>query len=407
MDLLEYQAKELFQEVGIPILSSQPINNPSELKRLNIPYPVVLKSQVRAGGRGKAGGVRFVENTIDAIAAAHSIFNLPIMGEYPSVLLAEARYNAKEEFFLAVLLDYHLQRPVLLGSVQGGMDINALLKHLERVVIEEEFSPFYARRLATKMGLQGALLQSVSVIVEKMYYLFESKDLDLVEINPLGVSADGEVMALDGKITINDHALARHPELSELLTLKQTDSQPFFYWLDQAKADKNIAIICNSFGLGLATWDLIIQEKGNPACCLVLEESYLEPYLMQQLKLGLEQLKNNSDIKVIFVNLLGNSQTLQTIIEGIAESLSSVLKPSLLSKGEERISRATGMINSKQERMNKPLSQPRTDNQPYLVMRLVGTENLVDSIEQLSTLSVYWLESLEESVSQAISLAKT
>ncbi len=120
MDLLEYQAKEIFAQVGIPILPSQPIHEPGGLKRLNIPYPIVLKSQVRTGGRGKAGGVRFVANTIDAIAAAHAIFHLPIAGEYPEVILAEARYNPQQEIFLAILLDYHLQRPVLLGASQGG-----------------------------------------------------------------------------------------------------------------------------------------------------------------------------------------------------------------------------------------------------------------------------------------------
>ncbi|HBQ98035.1 MAG TPA: ATPase, partial [Cyanobacteria bacterium UBA11691] len=101
MDLLEYQAKELFAEIGIPILPSQCINHPAELKGLRIPYPVVLKSQVRAGGRSKAGGVKFAENTIDAVAAAQAIANLPIMGDYPDVILAEAKYNADQEFYLA------------------------------------------------------------------------------------------------------------------------------------------------------------------------------------------------------------------------------------------------------------------------------------------------------------------
>jgi len=119
---LWYCTKEIFAQVGIPILPSQPIHEPGGLKRLNIPYPIVLKSQVRAGGRGKAGGVKFVANTIDAIAAAHAIFHLPIAGEYPEVILAEARYNPQQEIFLAILLDYHLQRPVLLGASQGGMD---------------------------------------------------------------------------------------------------------------------------------------------------------------------------------------------------------------------------------------------------------------------------------------------
>ena len=96
MDLLEYQAKELFREIGIPTLPSQTIKDPRQIKQLQIPYPVVLKSQVRAGGRGKAGGVRFVSNTIDAIAATRTIFQLSILGEYPEVVLAEAHYNTKK-----------------------------------------------------------------------------------------------------------------------------------------------------------------------------------------------------------------------------------------------------------------------------------------------------------------------
>ena len=98
MELLEYQAKELFRQMGIPVLPSQRINQPRDLKALTIPYPVVLKSQMYTGGRGKAGGIKFVSNTIDAMAAAQAIFHLPIMGKYPDVLLAEARYDADREF---------------------------------------------------------------------------------------------------------------------------------------------------------------------------------------------------------------------------------------------------------------------------------------------------------------------
>ena len=223
MDLLEYQAKELFHQVGIPVLPSQPIAKLSELKHLHIPYPVVLKSQVHSGGRGRAGGIRFVQNTIDAVAAAQAIFSLPILKEYPEVILAEARYDAQEEFFLSIVLDYQLQRPVLMGSAKGGIDVETLLKHTQKVVLHQGFSPFYARRLATKMGLQGRLIHGVSIILEKMYQLFIEKDLDLVEINPLAVSSSGEFMALDGKITVNDMALSRHLDLLSFL-------KPINYW---------------------------------------------------------------------------------------------------------------------------------------------------------------------------------
>lgn len=215
MDLLEYQAKQLFAEVGIPVLPSQSLFNASDLKNLHIPYPVVLKSQVLASERIKYGGVRFVENTIDAIAVAQSLFNLPIKGEYPQVILAESRYDLENELFLAIIIDYALKKPVLLGSACGGDNLEHLLKNLQQCVIEEEFSPFYARQLAIKMGLEGNCVTSVAHIVEKMYHLVITYDLDLIEINPLGINHQGEVMALDGKIRINDYALNRHPNLLE------------------------------------------------------------------------------------------------------------------------------------------------------------------------------------------------
>ena len=220
MELLEYQAKELFRMVSIPILPSQTIKDSRKIKQLQIPYPVVLKSQVKSGGRGKAGGVRFVANTIDAIAAARTIFNLSILGEYPEVILAEAHYNAEREFFLAIVIDYDLKCPVLLGSAFGGMNVDLLLANLQQVVINTEFSLFHARRLAAKMGLPGELICSVSEIIAKMYRLLQEKDLDLIEINPLGVNKQGKLMALDGKITINDYALARQP-IIETLSLSE------------------------------------------------------------------------------------------------------------------------------------------------------------------------------------------
>lgn len=220
MDLLEYQAKQLFAQVEIPVLPSQSLLNASDLKNLHIPYPVVLKSQVFASERIKYGGVRFVENTIDAIAVAQSLFNSPIKGEYPPVILAEARYDVENELFLAIIIDYALKKPVLLGSAHGGGDIELLLKNLQTCVIEEEFSPFHARYLANQMGLIGAEIAPVANTLEKMYQLLIHYDLDLIEINPLGINQNGEVMALDGKIRVNDYALTRHPKLLQDLNLE-------------------------------------------------------------------------------------------------------------------------------------------------------------------------------------------
>ncbi len=411
MDLLEYQAKELFHQVGIPILPSQSIADPSELKRLQIPYPVVLKSQVRAGGRGRAGGIRFVENTIDAIAAARTIFNLPIVGEYPEVILAEARYNAQEEFFLAVLLDYQLQRPVLLGSTKGGIDLEVLLEHMQKVVIEEDFSPFYARRLARKMGLQGALIRSVSAIVEKMYYLFSEKDLDLVEINPLGVSADGELMALDGKITVNDNAIQRHPDIVLLTASKKSPSEqdavPELRSLDGIDEKGNIAIICNSLGLALASWDSLVQEKGKLACCLVVAEDtdgklLSDEHFSQQLEAAIDRAMEVRGLKVIFINLLGNPETTERLAHAIVDYLQPHLGQNSNQKGEERIQRATAL------RTRSPQSRPgkaQSSEPPQFVIRLSGG-NLESVQESLTAISVHWTDDLDQAIAQTLSLAK-
>ncbi|MDJ0723498.1 MAG: acetate--CoA ligase family protein [Prochloraceae cyanobacterium] len=406
MDLLEYQAKELFSKVGIPILPSQPIADPRQIKKLQIPYPVVLKSQVRAGGRGKAGGIRFVENTIDAIAAAQYIFNLPILGQYPNVILAEARYNAKEEFFLAIVLDYQLKRPVLLGSAKGGVEIEPLLENIQKVVVEADFSPFYARRLVTKMGLRGKLIQSVSAIVEKMYRLFVEKDLDIIEINPLGVGVDGEVMALDGKITINSNALVRHPDLYSLQRANNNftnDSQslsalPSPQWLDYQDESGNIAIVCNSLGLALVTWDLIVRDGGKPRGSLVIDratKSELLPhyYIARSLNTALEKLSEVSGIKAVLINILGNEEITGSATNAIVDYLQLLQQKAAV----KQLAIEEGSLDG---------SDLGSEPEPLQwIIRIVGGKK--DFPEATFTeMPVRWIDDLEEAVSQTISLAK-
>ncbi len=409
MDLLEYQAKELFHQVGIPILPSQPIAKLSELKHLHIPYPVVLKSQVHSGGRGRAGGIRFVQNTIDAVAAAQGIFSLPILGEYPEVILAEARYDAQEEFFLSILLDYQLQRPVLMGSAKGGIDVETLFKHMHKVVLDQGFSPFYARRLATKMGLQGHLIHGVSAIVEKMYQLFIEKDLDLIEINPLAVSAAGEVMALDGKITVNDTALSRHLDLVSFVTpsaatpstvtpeskiVTTPPQKP--RWLGGTKKGGNVGIIANGWGLTLTTWDLTVDQKGQPAGAFVIEEKSSSKSLVKQLNIALERMMTVPEIEVIFINIVSSSQT----SELVAQTIVDYCQPLMLTPDtEERLPRPTG-ANSLHQRATTP---PPKSTPLQWVVRL-ATANFKPRQESVSVLPIYWFEELQEAVEKTVSL---
>ncbi|MFB2894396.1 ATP-grasp domain-containing protein [Aerosakkonemataceae cyanobacterium BLCC-F50] len=374
MDLLEYQAKELFRQISIPVLPSQKIDHPRDIKSLEIPYPVVLKSQVPTGGRGRAGGIKFVENTIDAIAAAQTIFRLPIMGEYPEVLLAEARYNVQQELYLAVALDYSLRRPVLLGSPKGGMDLDLVMKHLQQVIVEDEFSSFYARKLAMKMGLQGNLIQSVSAIIEKMFNLFLEKDLDLVEINPLGVSPSGELMALDGKITVNDAALARHPDLlvlAEKINLHNINkAKSNGFW----GLDGNIGVICNGSGLAMATLDLLYQTGGKPFGCINLGENRLAenqscPFscLLQK---SLEITCNQNGMKVLLINIMDGLASCEEIADVIVS-----------------------------------YTQNDAGGYPHFVVRLVGS-NLEAAKERLAAVGITLSEQLDEAVAKAVSLAK-
>ncbi|HBK98527.1 MAG TPA: ATPase [Microcoleaceae bacterium UBA10368] len=410
MDLLEYQAKALFRQMAIPVLPSQRIDNPADLKGLKIPYPVVLKSQVRAGGRGRAGGIKFVENTIDAVAAAQTIFNLPIESEYPQVLLAEAKYNADQELYLAVLLDPVARRPVLLGSKQGGMNVEGAIEYMQQVAVDQEFSPFYARRLTLKMGLQGDLIQSVSTIVEKMYRLFVEKDLDLVEINPLGISPKREVMALDGKVSANDDALGRHPDLAVLSGNRQSSGLPGERRSPYAPASRqnshpnvlqsgpqfepnsqsqisnseslnlvelegNIGILCNGVGLTMATLDAVAHAKGKPANFANLGS--LDRYeaadaLRDRAELGLELVGREKNVKVLLVNILGS-----------------------VSKSDELIAAVAGYLERK----------TRANRQIQVVLRLIGCDR--DSVkERLGHLPVHLAATLDQAVAQAVSLAK-
>ena len=429
MELLEYHAKELFRMVGIPILPSQTIKDSRKIKQLQIPYPVVLKSQVRSGGRGKAGGVRFVANTIDAIAAARNIFNLSILGEYPEVILAEAHYNTERELFLAIVLDYDLQSPVLLGSAFGGMNVDLLLTNLQQVVVDTEFSPFYARRLAASMGLSGKLICSVSEIIVKMYRLFAEKELDLIEINPLGVNTKGELMALDGKITVNDYALARQPIVETLnfsaeqqrkindhscMKTSQNLSQISWRWLDWQHKTGKVAMICSSFDSALLTWDLFKQHKVTPACSALLENNLiaeadnLQLYREKLLEI-LAQLESLKGIKVIVLNIWESEAVSLEAVQTIIDYCRAVAESTLPSREEQvLVNSAIPSNNSSSQKVdldyqNLPSNQT-LEATPYFILRLLNQDNLND-LPLID--NVYLSSNLEAAILEAIAIVKS
>ncbi|WP_016953397.1 ATP-grasp domain-containing protein [Anabaena sp. PCC 7108] len=401
MDLLEYQVKEWFGKMGIPVLPSQRIDHPTDLKRLKIRYPIVLKSQVHADERVKAGGVRIVETTIDAIAAAQHIFNLPIWGELPEVLLAESKYDAKEEFYLAVILDTSLCRPVLLGCKEPDIDWESPGEKMQYVVVEEEFSPFYARRLGLKMGLQGSLMQSISDVVEKMYQLFVQKDLDLVEINPLAVSPAGQVMALNGKVRVNERAINRHPEIAQMAAKmvirnsKIKGNSILSDW-DGLEMHGKIGILGNGTGSVLTTLDAVTNAGGKPGVSLNLRHSFLtdtSPTTFgDRLETGLKLLAADKSIQVILINFLGTIPQVSQMPDIIARFLQ--IEPRELSS---QVFNSNGTS-------SKRLHLPR------LVIRLAGYDfnNARTYLTTLKTQSdsLVLVENLDAAVAEAVRLSK-
>ena len=447
MDLLEYQAKELFRRKGIPVLPSQQIDRPQDLKGLQIPYPVVLKSQVPMGGRGRAGGIRFVENTIDAVAAAQIIFNLPIAGRYPSILLAESKFNAQQEFYLAVVLDYEVQRPVLLGSQQGGEQVESAEPRIHRVVVNEEFSPFYARRLVLQMGLAGSMIQAVSQIIEKMAQLFFRYDLDLIEINPLGVNPAGEMMALDGKIAANDAAIGRHPRLTSLLRQLQALPSRAPTSKEQSFADRtmtldgNLGLMSNGAELTMALADVVTQVGGAPAVCLNVGEeceiatsglqapqhnaelSHYAQAFCDRIIQGIGYLSQQNSVKAILIDLACNVVSCKAVAQAIVTYLhpneESTARPMTATRRADSSPSGLRTIATEYrspQTQKRPRSQPKKTTSvkkasrdrpangfPPLAIRLTGFDQAAAK-EQLSAAGIPYYATLEEAAKQTASL---
>ncbi|MGL5078898.1 MAG: ATP-grasp domain-containing protein, partial [Waterburya sp.] len=311
---------------------------------------------------------------------------------------------------------YDLQCPVLLGSAFGGMNVEALLTNLQQVVVDPDFSLFQARRLAASMGLSGKLICSVSEIIAKMYCLFQDHDLDLIEINPLGINTEGELMALDGKIIINDYALARQPVI-ETLSFSQHQQQNSlnnflnqnshnapqmeWRWLDWRNPTGKIAIITNSFDLALLTWDLLHQNKAIPSCGVIInnsltgESSDLELY-QQQIAQILRELESIKEIKAVLVNIWETEPVSRAIIQAIADYCQSFVQSTPNSPAEDNNDKEANHSKSPETKVNS-LSHPQ------FILRLLNKDNLEDSITE----SIYLSSNLETAISQAIATIKS
>jgi len=314
MKLFEYQGKELFSKFDIQVPKGSLVNTKEDLSKLN--YPVVLKAQVLIGGRGKAGGIKKAKNAQEAKENYNKINGLDIKGYTVKKILAEEMVGIKKELYMSITLDRSKRMPLLMISAEGGMDIESVA---EEKIFKEWINPligiqpFHLRGVIGKIGLEKEEGKAVSQVIKKLYKMFRSYDCELVEINPLIISTEGTVIALDSKVVINDDALYRHPDINiedeELTDLEKDAKEKGIAFI---QLGGNIGVIANGAGLTMATLDALTHFDGNAGVFLDLGGTD-DP---EKVKQAFELMKKAKP-RVILLNLFGGITKCDTVAKGV------------------------------------------------------------------------------------------
>src|SRR3989442_6871807 len=277
MDLYEYQGKELFARFGIPVSDGRLATSPEEARAAaeELGGPVVVKAQVLTGGRGKAGGVKLAHDPADAEAKARDILGLDINGHVVRKLWIEQASDIAKEYYLSITFDRGTKQPLFMLTTEGGVEIEQVADEnpdaLARLHVDplEGFQPYQARRLIYGAGIDDPGEQKQLLgIIEKLYECFVQSDAMLTEINPLIVTPEGEVRALDSKFTVDDSALFRHPDIAEMRDVEAADPQERFArekGVTYVKLDGDVGILGNGAGLSMSTVDVVVVAGGRPA----------------------------------------------------------------------------------------------------------------------------------------------
>lgn len=305
LNLYEYEAKKIFQENGIPIPPGVRITKPEELRKVHFGWPLTLKCQVLSGGRGKAGGIKFAKDLKEGEEIARELLKLTIGGSRTESLLVEPKCKIARELYLSVTLDRARGCPIFIGSAEGGVEIESS-HNVVTMPIPYPYNSFVGRELARKLGLKGPLLAKVADLANKLYKLFESKDLDLAEINPLVITEGDDVLALDGKITVNDDSIDRQKyfqgwQEKHLSDLSVLERRAKLEGLNLVELDGNIGILCNGAGLTMATMDMVKQFGGQPGNFLDVGGGGDQVKTLA----ALEIVDENPKVDVILLNILG------------------------------------------------------------------------------------------------------
>ncbi len=331
MKLHEYQSKRIFAKYGVPIPNGDVASTPGEVREIakKLNGPVVIKSQVLVGGRGKAGGIKVAQSPDEAEALAEKILGMDIKGLIVDKVLVDEAADIKKEIYLGIVIDRALQKPVVISSAEGGVEIEEVAKTNPEAIIRLPIDPqmglmdYQARDLAFSLGLRGAFINPFVQIAKGLYQAFAATDASLAEINPLVITGDDRLLALDGKIVLDDNALFRHPDLVELRDVQEESSaerEARLAGLSYVKLDGEIGCMVNGAGLAMATMDIVKHYGGDPANFLDIGGGARSDKVAAALRIILSDPK----VKAVLFNIFGGITRCDEVAKGILEALKEV-----------------------------------------------------------------------------------
>ncbi len=332
MNIHEYQAKEVLRKFGIQTLNGKVVQSPEEAVTAakSIGGSVwVVKAQIHAGGRGKGGGIKVAKSLDEVRAQTQKMLGMTLVtpqtgpeGKTVNRVYIEQGCDIKKEYYVAVLLDRHESRVVMMASSEGGMDIEEVAHNtpekIHRVIIDPAvgMEPFQARQLAFKIGLKGPATNSAVKCLLGLYKVFVETDCSLAEINPLVETKDGQVIPLDCKLNFDENALYRHKDIAEFRDITEEDPaevEAHKHDLAFIKLDGNIGCLVNGAGLAMATMDIIKLHGGLPANFLDVGGGATKEKVTEAFKLILK----DPNVKGILVNIFGGIMKCDIIAEGV------------------------------------------------------------------------------------------
>ncbi|MDQ6819312.1 MAG: ADP-forming succinate--CoA ligase subunit beta [Actinomycetota bacterium] len=331
MDLLEYQGKQLFARHGVPAPNGRPASTVQEAVAAadEIGYPCVIKAQVQIGGRGKAGGIKIAEDRAQAEEHAQAILGMDIRGLTVHELWVESASAIASEYYASVVFDRSAKAPLVMLSTKGGMDIEEVADQDPEAIARLHVNPllgfqdFHGRRLAYEARVDSDVVRPVGAMLARLYELFIEEDATLVEVNPLIVTPDREVRALDAKLTLDDNALFRHPENAALRDVSGEDEQERMAkerGLTYVKLDGDIGILGNGAGLVMSTLDVVAEAGGRPANFLDAGGGSKAEAITD----AVEVILSDPKVKAVLFNIFGGITRCDEVARGLIEAFAKI-----------------------------------------------------------------------------------